>query len=221
MVQPLDASGFAGIVSSTPLAGTSLFFQEGSGLDFDVNAEDILVFRPLTLIGDQVLIEQYLTIGGAIVSDQVTAVAGAPEVTCPGQSALCDFLFPSLGLTHVTYDIEAMSLGLNVGFGGGSTFFSNQPFHGYRFLGLFLGQPITTISLTTDIPGLTAEDVSFTSDSVSVNVAGLVLSPGQFFSVALNPTPTQAVPVLSGWGVLVFAATLLTFAWRQVGRRTA
>ena len=218
---PLDASGVATITSSTPLVATVLFAQEDLGLDFDVNGEDLLIFRPITLIGDQILIQQHSTSGGTLRSDNVIVVAGSPEVVCPGASDLCNGPFTPL-LTQATYDIEAMSLSLNVGSGGGLDFFSPfSSFNGYRFLNIFSGEVITAVSLTTDIAGLTAADVSFTTDSVFVNLAGLTLFPGQFFSVELNPQPPQSVPVLSGWGVLVFATALLTFAWRRVGRRIA
>jgi hypothetical protein len=216
---PADASGIAGITSSTPLSATNLFLSEDLGLDVDVNMEDISVFLLSTLVGDQVLIEQNVTSSGTLRSDLVTVVQGSAEVSCPGAFDLCGANIP--GLTQGNFDLESSSLTLNVGLAGGTSNFSTQPFNGYIFSDLDPGLPITAISLMTDIPGLTAANVGFTADSVSVNLSGLTVDPGQFFTVELNPAPTPPmVPALSDLGIVALVGAMLMATSRSARQRT-
>ncbi len=219
---PLDVSGVAGITSSTPLAATNLFLSENFGADLDVNMEDISVFLLLPvsdgLIGDQILIEQNTTSGGTLRSDLVTVVQGSPEVSCPGAFDLCNTNIP--GLSQGNFDIESHSLTLNVGIASGPTTFNPQTFNGYIFSDLDLGVPITSIDHKTDISGLTAANISFTADSVSVNLSGLTVDPGQFFTVELNPPPPP-VPALSAWGMLLLAIVTLSCGIAVGQRRSA
>jgi cysteine-rich repeat protein len=187
---PVDASSIAAITPSSPLIGTNLFLTEDLGLTSYVSMDELLVFVVPPLIGDEVLIERSDTSSGTLQSDLVTVVEGAPEVACPGAFDLCSADIP--GTTQGSFDIESDTLTLNVGPSGGASFFSVQDFNGYVFSDLELIEPITTLGLTTDIPGLTGSDLDFVGNSVSVNLAGLTVSPGQFFTVELNGTPPPA-----------------------------
>lgn len=216
---PLDVSAVAGISSSIPLAAMNLFLAEHFGFDADVRMEDLSVFTPTpppaTLIGKQVQIG-YSRSGVTLQSDVVTVVQGLPELFCPGAFDLCDAIIP--GVTQGNFDIESTSITLNVGPAGGSTSFAVGPFNGYIFGSLDLGVPITSIELITDIPGLTEADVIVFGTSVGVDLSGLTVDPGQFFTVELNPsvTPPPSVPALGEWGVLILVGFLFVSARRWV-----
>jgi hypothetical protein len=212
---PLDVSAVAGITSSTPVAATNLSFQEGFGLDTDVRMEEISVFISTTLIGDQIRIERNLKSTGTLQSDLVIVAQGSLEVSCPGAFDLCGATIP--GTTRGNFNVESKSLTLNVGIAGGSSSFADDAFNGYTFSDLDLGVPITSIALTTDIPGLTAGNVLVLESSVGVDLSGLTVDPGQFFTIELNPTTTpQAVPALSNWAVLALVGIFLVSARRWV-----
>jgi hypothetical protein len=151
----------------------------------------LVIGRPAAaagLIGDDVLIEQNTTSSGTIRDDLVTVVAGSPELSCPGAFELCGANIP--GSSHGNFDIEAHSLTLNVGPDGAPNFFITDTFVGYIFSDLDLPGGVTDAFIETDIAGLNdSRVVIFSPSSVGVNLSGLVVNPGEHFTVYLNQNP--------------------------------
>jgi sulfatase modifying factor 1 len=172
-----------------------------------------------SIIDDEVLIEQSHTSAGVIHSDLVTAVAGFIEIDCPDVWDLCSG--PVQGQSEGFIDIEADSLTLGVGLGGsgGTWFFPSEPFAGYTFSDLDLGGPITGVGITTDIAGLDLSGVSFTTNSVSVNLASLLVYPGESFTITLEISP-QELPLFAPWSFILLTISFLTVGYRDASRRT-
>ena len=128
---------------------------------------------------------------------------------------------PVQGESEGFIDIEADSLTLGVGLGGSveTWFFPSEAFAGYIFSGLDLGGPITGVGITTDIAGLDLSGVSFTTNSVSVNLASLLVYPGEFFTVTLEISP-QEVPLFAPWSLILLTISFLMVGYRDASRRT-
>jgi len=156
----------------------------------------------------------------------VTVVEGGPELTCPGAFELCTANIP--GSTQGNFDIEALSLTLNVGSSGSTSVFFTGPFVGYIFSDLDLPDGVPSAFIQTDIAGLDdAGVVIFSPSSVGVNLSGLTVNPGEFFTVHL-PEPSLVVSLAAGGlalvclkrrrGRLSISETDLSVAGEQGGR---
>jgi hypothetical protein len=189
-----------------------------ASLDVDLTDVAIHLDEP-SIIDDEVLIEQSHTSAGVIHSDLVTVVSGLIEIDCPGVWDLCSG--PVQGESEGFIDIEADSLTLGVGLGGnvGTWVFPSESFAGYTFSGLDLGGPITGVGITTDIAGLDLSGVSFTTNSVAVNLASLWVYPGESFTVTLEISP-QEVPLFAPWSLILLTVSFLTVGYRDALRRT-
>lgn len=166
-----------------------------------------------TLIGDDVLIEQYTTSTGTLRDDWVT-VSNGVELSCPGAFDLCTANIP--GGSEGSIDIGASSILFNLGTIIGASFLSDI-FNGYIFSSLdWTDGPgfISGVSLSTDIDGLDLSRIGFGSDYVAVNFESLLLdSDDTYFELFLDVT--HAIPEPGSLGLL--ALSLVGFL---AGRRS-
>jgi hypothetical protein len=137
-----------------------------------------------------------------LTTDAVTAGPGV-EMTCPDDSfALCTGAL----LAHTqTLDIGDWTIDYHytgetffpVGFGPGT-------FSGLVFSGLNVG--IGNVLLDTEMSGLDLSRVSFTSNSVSINLGGLSLYPDDSFQLTVIPAgvPEPGSCALFATGLLSF-----------------
>jgi len=167
-----------------------------------------------TLIGDSVTVTQYYPdLVTAGLSSTVT-VSSAVEIACPDTSiALCNS--ESGLLDGETIDIGTTSVSGQ--FLGSFSADSGATFNGFVFTGLSFGTSysgISGITLTTNITGLTLDRITYTSDSLSINLLGLdpsVTSDGSSigtytidFTVASVPEPGPLPLMLAGLAMLGF-----------------
>ena len=68
----------------------------------------------------------------------------------------------------------------------------------FSFLDLDMGAAITDVTLVTGIAGLDLSRVSFTADSVMVDMHGLALGFGNSFTLTLTAVPEPASLALFG-----------------------
>jgi hypothetical protein len=135
-----------------------------------------------------------------VYSSSVIAV-GTPLDCIPGDGGICvafseDATLSASGLTlSVTEDAGAEYLG--------------TAFNGVQFAGLTLsdGSSITGVTLDTNLPGLNASDVSFTSNSVEYNAQGDSFLDAAYF-VTLNLTTGTASNVPEPFTLSLFGAGL-------------
>lgn len=138
-------------------------------------------------------------------SDSFTVVGGV-NISCPGAFDLCNALtIPgqtiSYGPFFILYDYD--------GSGGAGAFSVGDPAE-FVFSSLSPGFAIGGVTLATDLPGLDASRVSFTSTSVTVRMSGIPLeAAGDFFELTLLPAdevPAPAALALFGLGLAALGA---------------
>ena len=143
------------------------------------------------LIGDSVQLAYDFT-GLPSTLDTFTVGSGV-EVTCPGSANVCSLL------TAPTQTVDFADLSITYTYTGNGSGFNALPENRFRFLSLDPGFAIGTVGLTTNIGGLDASRISFTSNSITVNVSGLGLSgPTSNFQLTLAPVPEPAT-----WAMLL------------------
>lgn len=135
--------------------------------------------RPASLIGETV--DFHVLFQSNETTDSFV-VTGKPEVECPGNFAACQYLnAPKLqtievGAASITYRYK----------GPGAQFQEVSP-NAFLFEGLNLSKPIAAVKLKTNIPGLTESNLSFTANTVQVDMEGLsVPGPRSFFTLELE-----------------------------------
>lgn len=146
------------------------------------------------LLGTDITVDYQLA--GATYTDVVTVGSG-DEFTCPGAQQICN----ALTAPTQTIDISDTSI-LYTYTGPGASFNPSTP-NGITFSGF----PLTSYTLTSDIPGLDNSRVSSTANSITLNLSGLTLSsPTSSFRLDLQ---TSAVPEPSTFGLIAAAAVVL------------
>jgi len=134
-------------------------------------------------------------------------------LVCPAHgSGVCDAF-----VENATITIGADSF--TVAEDSGSSY-AAEPFNGIQFSNLDFGpgEKITGFSLLTNLPGLTAADVSFTNDSIMYNGSGLSFETSPYF-ITLNVT--TGVPETSTWVMMPAGLAGLGFAGYRGSRKRA
>jgi hypothetical protein len=183
---------------------TALDFYDQQGAQGGISVV-IVAPRP-DLQFDLVDIELFSTGISPNPVDTVFVGNGIPEITCPNGFALCSVYVP--GTTLGWFDVESHSLTLEVGMDGTPFTFPMESFIGYIFSDLDGGTPIIEVELETTITGLDGSRIEFVADAVAVNMSGLTVDSGEYFTVHL-PEPSQWLQLGVGWGLLV------AFGWRR------
>ncbi len=135
-------------------------------------------------------------------ADRTVTVGAGPEITCAGGGAGPDvctgFIVGSafdLGADSITLDITSGHSSWNV-----------YDFNGYAFTGLSSGGAWSGYALSTNFDGLDASRITFTPDSVAVNMQGIQADAGDYFTITLSPSavpePADAALLLAGLGAL-------------------
>lgn len=162
-----------------------------------------------TLVGDQVTINGLYPDASTVEATTTVTVGAGAEVTCPS-GPLCLAAGGSL-LVGESIDLDALSISGFLWRG-----FNVAVFDGFEFLGLDFGSgyQLTGFSLTTDVIGLDVSDVSFTSNSLRINLQGTTLpSPtgGGSFRIDLQTNsltvPEPATLALGALGLLSVGMT--------------
>lgn len=151
----------------------------------------------------------YPDTGTAFATD---TIAVGSTLGCPGASPICagyggdgseSF---SVGSSTISYSVSGYPSGDYT-----ATSFDGFDFTGLTFAG---GGSLTGFTLTTDIPGLTDSDVTFGSNFIEVNLAGLSVDGDFTLDLVSGPavsTPEPSSFLLLGIGLLA----LVGFARRK------
>lgn len=161
-----------------------------------------------TLIGDEVTVRFLSPDQQTVFRSENVTVGPGPEVTCPGQRPLCNLALPP----GTSFDIGALSISASLG----NAFFFNASFNGFEFAGLdFGGGDLIGFTLTTDIPGFTASDISFDARTLRMNLAGsLASADGRAFDIQLQVGP-NAVPLPGTLALAALGLSLLATSRRR------
>jgi hypothetical protein len=167
---------------------------------------------------------------GSLVGTDVTITYLSPTVTSvfAGPSVLHISTNPTTldcpafgsGVCAAFVENAAITIGANsfsvVENSGNS--YATEPFNGVEFSNLDFGpgEKITGFSLLTNLPGLTAADVSFTSDSIMYNGSGLSFETSPYF---ITITVATSVPELSTCAMMIFGFAGLGLAGYRASRR--
>lgn len=141
-----------------------------------------------TLYGDAVTIAYDFTVGAR--GPQDFTVGTGVELSCGyGGTGLCaDFNFTALDIGENTISFKPyVSLPAS---------YYNFPFNGWIFSGLDFGIGIGGVILSsTNMPGLDQSDVTFTANSIFINLAGASAGSGSWTLKLLEATSPSAVPL--------------------------
>ena len=137
-------------------------------------------------------------------------------VSCPGADPICNnytFAKPTTLL--------ASGLAITLNELGGSSY-NPVAFNGINFSNLLFddGSLLTGYSLSTNLAGLDASRIAFTSNSISFNGQGLAFLNSPYFITLNLLTSTSAVPEPSTWAMMLMGFGGLGFQLRRK-RKTA
>ena len=126
-------------------------------------------------------------------------IAVGSSLNCPGASPICS----GFGGSTVSFSVASTSISYNFP-GAGS--YATGSFNGFDFTGLTFADAGSLLSfgLVTNMTGLTAADVSFTGNSIEINLQGLSAT-GTFtlnLSESASSTPEPSSFWLLGSGLL-------------------
>lgn len=162
------------------------------------------------LLGSQATIGYHYL--GVNYANSLLVDAGV-EVTCPtGAFAMCSALTAAtqtidLGDKHIAYNFTSAT--------GNPAGFNNVTPSYFMFEDLLPGGDIAGFALTTNIAGLDAARVSFTVNSVHVDMHGLALGTAGSFRIDLSTV--QAVPEPASAALLALGLGALGLARRRRG----
>ena len=169
--------------------------------------------RAASLIGTNVTLNYFLS---TLTTTDVLTVGSGTEVTCTGggtgNANVCGILS---AFDRQTIDIAALSI--TYAYSGAGSGFNNLQPNGFDFENLNPGAPITGVSLTTNIPGLDSGRVTFTANSIQVDMHNLSL-PGPLDSFTVGISAASAIPEPSG--LLLAICGLSAFAVPRSRSRT-
>jgi len=163
-----------------------------------------------TLNGDTLTVN-YLSpdFTSLMATQSVTVQAPFPEITCSAfGSGVCSvFVEPGA--------ISIQNLSITVTEQAGNVY-ATEPFNGFQFTGLDFGDgsTLTGFNLITDLPGLTASDVSFTGNSIAFNGSGLSFQNSPY-SVELDLITSSSAPEPGAFLLLGSGLTLIGLLHRR------
>ena len=165
-----------------------------------------------TLNGDTVTVNYFSPDLSSLMATQDVFVGPPlPEVTCSAfGSGVCSvFVEPGTISIHDLSIIVTEDAG-NV--------YATEPFNGFQFTGLDFGDgsTLTGFNLTTDLPGLTASNVSFTANSIAFNASGLSFMDAPY-TVELDLVTSSSAPEPGAF--LLLGSGLLTIGLMHRRRR--
>jgi hypothetical protein len=165
-----------------------------------------------SLIGDTVIAKFYSETT-LIVSDTFVAGVGA-EAACPGASSLCTILPANSPLLPGSFTLDFGANTISWEHVASTGAYPTGTFVGWVFSDLNFGAAIAAVTLdSSGISGLDASRVSFTADSISLNLQGVTVSdPNRWtLTVAVSETPLPAALPLFATGL----GALGLLGWRR------
>jgi hypothetical protein len=144
----------------------------------------------------------YPTTSSTFASD---SIAVGSTLSCPGGSPICAGYSTT---TNESFGITSSSIVYNAS-GYGTIDYASGAFNGFNFTGITFADAgsLEGFSLSTDIPGLTPSLVSFTPNSIEVNLASILVDGT--FTLTLNesapvPEPGSLPLIATGLAALAF-----------------
>ena len=193
-----------------PVAAADVYsqnFERPAVLDSDVRpsvAQSVYAFLKVPTItpgfnGDQValrVIYQPTAASSGVVTAYGTATVVPGVTTFPHVAALSTGSgFGAPVDTSVTFNGSQITISYPASVEGVT--FATGPFNGYDFQTNSKDPPITKVALTTNIPGLTASNLSYTAHEIRLNETGLTLPRNVPGYVKLTDPPTGGGTPLS------------------------
>ncbi len=155
------------------------------------------------LTGQSVDVQLIFPTTADLRGERTVTVGAGPEITCNGGGAGSDVCTGFI--VGSTFDLDANSITLDITSGHSS--WNVYDFNGYQFNGLSSGGTWTGYTLSTNFSGLDDSRITFTGDSLAINMEGIQADAGDFFTLTLNSTPAVPEPasialMLAGLGAL-------------------
>ena len=169
-----------------------------------------------TMMGLAGVVVDYEMTGSGILGSATVTVGPGVEIACPADQSFS--LCAALSAPTQTLDIGDWTIRYE--YSGDQTFpraFSEADFGGLVFSGLDIGgSGIQNVSLDTNMTGLNSSRLSFTGDSIAVNLQNLGLVHGSYFELTVGDS--QAAPEPAAGILLASAlASLLVLSRRRCG----
>ncbi len=169
------------------------------------------------LIGTNVTLNYHLD--GTTTTDLITVDAGT-EVQCTGGGSgnanICSFLTAP----DQFIDFDDFTITYNYVQNGGVGHFNATDPNVFEFLDVNPGNDIVDVILTSTIVGLDASRLTFTANSIRLNMYDLPLAEKDTFSMRIVTNPEPSAGLLGGVGVLLLGVPAYLKRRRQARSNT-
>jgi hypothetical protein len=147
-------------------------------------------------------------------TDIVTVQAGL-EVICLGGGSGNANICSILTAPNQAIDFDDLSITYLYERVGSPTGFSPIAPNGFDFQNLNVGAPIAGVVLSTSIAGLDASRLSFSANSIQLNMVNLALGESESFTLQIVTTPEPSAGLMAGLGGLLLGVQQLLRRRRQ------
>lgn len=152
------------------------------------------------LIGTNVTLNYHFD--GVNSTDNILVGAGT-EVQCTGAGTGNANICSILTAPDQSIDFDDFTITYNYSQNNGVGYFQAIDPNGFEFLNLNPGGNIVNVILTSTIVGLDASRLTFTNDSIHLNMYDLPLAERDTFSLRIVTNPEPSAGLLAGVGVVL------------------
>lgn len=158
------------------------------------------------LIGTNVTLNYHFD---GVSSTDIISVGAGTEVQCTGAGTGNANICSILTAPDQSIDFDDLTITYNYTQNTGGGYFQARDPNGFGFLDLNPGGDIVNVILSTTMVGLDASRLTFTNNSIHLNMYDLPLAEKDMFSLRIVTNPEPSAGLLAGVGALLLGVASL------------